>query len=146
MVAIVCVGFAATVNMYSLPNSNAILSSYGYYDPQVNSPNPNDENKCTSAGNKCNMTVTLDAQVSSFAEIENTYLVEIEFKEISSIYNGDSTTTFRHDVKGFTLPKDYKLKIINCHDFPEVEGVILDLGGKTLNDTGALIVKIVKNV
>lgn len=141
-VAILLVGCFSVPNANSLTKSNATLSDF--IGIEVNSFDPVITLRCTAGGNNCNFSVILDSEVSTFEGIENAYLIEIEFKEIFSIYQGDIKTKFNHNINGFRLPKDYKLEIVSCHDFPNLEGTILDLSEKIISDSGTVTVKLIK--
>jgi len=99
--------------------------------------------KCTAPGENCNLVVTTNVTVSAHPLINNAYIVKIEFVELVSIFNNIATTRYEHDVLTFKFPEGFKLKILQCEEFPQVEGAILDLSNIETNGTDFLTLQII---
>lgn len=136
---------APNIGSGTFKNLNATLDMDGIRDDYPYNSYSSDSKKCDAAGENCSLVITANATISQHPIIGNAYLVEIEFVEIASIFGNDFNSNYQHNMSTFKFPEDFKLKVIRCADFPQVEGSVLDLSNKEMNGSNFLTLQIVKN-
>jgi hypothetical protein len=101
---------------------------------------------CNGAGSDCSSSsMTASARVTASDNVPNGYIIQLEVSSIDfDVINVPGVSEYTlNDIAGLAFPEGFKVELKGLSTYTNLNGQVIDLSGKQLDESGSITVNIV---